>query len=90
MSNFCTLNAFPLLSQYLTSFILLKQPFVKHLKGVVSEYKDLIEHLHDPQIGYKNMTLPFPEGLGMSIYTRRKVCFGGNHRMTMHPKLEMK
>lgn len=46
---------------------------IDNLKGAASRYKELIEYLHDPQNGYTNMVLPFSRGLGMSIYTGRKV-----------------
>ncbi|UOH83589.1 hypothetical protein LQV05_006322 [Cryptococcus neoformans] len=46
---------------------------IDNLKGAPSRYKELIEYLHDPQNGYTNMVLPFSRGLGMSIYTGRKV-----------------
>lgn len=46
---------------------------IDNLKGAASRYKELIEYLHDPQNGYTNMVLPFSRGLGMSVYTGRKV-----------------
>ncbi|OWZ67881.1 hypothetical protein AYX14_05590 [Cryptococcus neoformans] len=46
---------------------------IDNLNGAASRYKELIEYLHDPQNGYTNMVLPFSRGLGMSVYTGRKV-----------------
>lgn len=46
---------------------------VDNLKDAASRYKELINYLHDSQSGYTNMVLPFSRGLGMSVYTGRKV-----------------
>lgn len=75
MSNFGTLNAFPLLSQHLTSFILLKQAFVKHLKGVVSEYKDLIEPSHRPANWVQEYDVAIPRRAGNEYLYQEKSVF---------------
>lgn len=46
---------------------------VDNLKDAASRYKELINYFHDSQSGYTNMVLPFSRGLGMSVYTGRKV-----------------
>ena len=36
--------------------------------GSAEGCEDLLDHLHAPNSGFLNMTLPFNKGLGMSIY----------------------
>jgi predicted O-methyltransferase YrrM len=41
------------------------------------QYKDLLQHLRDPESGFSNLTVPYHNGLDVSVYHPKKSAQAG-------------